>query len=272
MIRRALIPFVFLCVLCALPSPSIAQPASSGKLTITVVDPSRLVIPGATVTVVGIDDATKKKTIAPVKSSDKGIATFEGLPLGRYAVHGEFPGFELGAIGELRLKAGDNKHVLLLPLARMTAEITVGRDAQTAASDRGTTFGSALTREQIDALSDDPAEMAKQLQDMAGAGAAIRVDSFEGSQLPPKAQIKAIHITRDMFAAENHSAGGMFVDIITQPGIGPLRGVCGSASMTVRMDGRNPLIPRKGPAQRQNYGTQCRRPAHQGQEQLQRVG
>ena len=82
--------------------------------------------------------------------------------------------------------------------------MTVGRDPQTTASDRGSTFGTALTREQIEALSDDPDEMARQLQDMAGPGATMRVDSFEGAQLPPKAQIKAIHITRDTFAAENH--------------------------------------------------------------------
>ncbi|MCX6543618.1 MAG: TonB-dependent receptor [Acidobacteria bacterium] len=252
MTRRLFRSLALLYVLGGLSATSMAQPAPISRLIITVVDPSRLVIPGAVVTVVGIDDATKKTNIAPIKSTDRGLATFEGLPLGRYAVHGEFPGFELGAIGELRLKAGDNRHLLLLPLARMTTEITVARDPQTTASDRGTTFGSALTREQIDALSDDPNEMAKQLQDMAGAGAAIRVDSFEGQQLPPKAQIKAIHITRDKFAAENHSAGGMFVDIITQPGIGALQGTVRLSLADSALDGRNPLIPKKGPAQWQN--------------------
>ena len=74
---------------------------------------------------------------------------------------------------------------------------------------RGPTFGTALTREQIEALSDDPDELRAQLQDMAGPGAVIRVDSFEGGALPPKAQIKSIHITRDAFAAENHIAGGL---------------------------------------------------------------
>jgi hypothetical protein len=49
-------------------------------------------------------------------------------------------------------------------------------------------------------------------------GAVIRIDSFEGGSLPPKSMIKAIHITRDQFAAENHNAEGLFIDIITQPG------------------------------------------------------
>ena len=256
MIRRAILAVLLLLVFASLPAVSLAQtkPAPTGKLLITVVDQSRLVIPNATVTIVGIDVTTKKATIAPAKSSDKGVATFEGLAPGRYAVNGEFPGFEIGAINDLRVKAGDNKSVLMLPMAKMTEEITVGRDRQTVASDRGTTFGSALTREQIDALSDDPTEMARQLQDMAGTGATFRVDSFEGAQLPPKAMIKAIHITRDSFAAENHSAGGMFLDIITQPGVRPFSAGVRFGFYDNALDGRNPLIPKKGPAQAQNYG------------------
>ena len=87
---------------------------------------------------------------------------------------------------------------------------------------------------------------------MAGPGAVIRVDSFEGAQLPPKAQIKSIHITRDMFAAENHSAGGMFIDIITQPGIGAAARQRPVQLLRQRPRRRNPLVPKKGPARTQN--------------------
>jgi hypothetical protein len=230
-----------------------AQPARTGRLMVTAVDQSRLVVPGATITVVGLDAATKAATIAPAKSSEKGVATFEGLPPGRYSISAEFPGFEIGVIRELQLKAGDNRHVVVLRLARLSEEVTVGRDPQTRASDRGTTFGSALTREQIEALSDDPDEMARQLNDMAGVGAVMRVDSFEGAQLPPKAMIKAIHITRDSFAAENHSAGSMFIDIITQPGVRPMNGAVRFGFYDSGLDGANPLVPKKGPAQTVNY-------------------
>jgi hypothetical protein len=233
---------------------SVQGQTREARLLVTVVDPSNAVIPNATVAVVGTDDTTKKMTIAPVKTSDRGIATVEHLPPGRYSVTAEFPGFELGLLRDLRLRAGDNKHVLVLPMKKLAEEITVGRDPQQAAADRAGTFGTALTREQVEALSDDPDEMRRQLQDMAGPGAAFRVDSFEGQQLPPKAQIKSIHITRDMFAAENHSAGGMFIDIITQPGMGPLRGQGRFGFYDSAMDGRNPLIPKKGPAQTRSLG------------------
>jgi hypothetical protein len=100
--------------------------------------------------------------------------------------------------------------------------------------------------------------MAQQLQDMAGGNAVIRVDSFEGSRLPPKSMIKAIHITRDAFAAENHFAGGLFIDIITQPGIGPLRT---NVSMRIRdgsLSGTPAALPngtqqQKGPERFQSY-------------------
>jgi hypothetical protein len=254
-------PIVFvlswLVVFGAMSRPALAQaqtpPPRDGRLLLTVVDQSGGVIPGADVTVLGLDEVTKKKTIPPVKTSDKGVLTVEGLPPGRYSVSSEFPGFEIGLLRDIRIKSGDNKHVLVLPLKKLSEAVTVERDKQVAAADRAMTFGTALTREQIEALSDDPDEMARQLQDMAGPGAVIRVDSFEGQQLPPKSMIKSIHITRDAFAAETHSAGALFVDIVTQPGMGQLRGGGRFGFYDSAMEGSNPLIPRKGPAQSRQF-------------------
>ena len=94
-----------------------------------------------------------------------------------------------------------------------------------AASDpHGGSLTTQLTQEEINALSDDPNELVQQLQDMAGGNAVIKIDSFVGGALPPKAFIKSIHIIRDTFPAENHSAENDEIDIITQAGVGGLRG------------------------------------------------
>ena len=198
-----------------------AQTPRDVRLAVTVVDQTGAVIQNATVTVTPSTDP--KTPVAPVQTGEKGVATLQGLSPGRYSIHAEFSGFEPRLLKDVSLKAGDNKHVVVLALQGVQDSVTVARDAREAASDRRATFGTAMTREQIDALSDDPDEMAQQLQDIAGGNAVIRVDSFEGGRLPPKSAIKAVHITRDAFAAENHYAGGLFIDIITQPGIGPLR-------------------------------------------------
>ncbi len=116
---------------------SLAQTRTdTAKLIVTVVDPSGGVIPNASVTIVGLEGATKAATIAPIKTTDKGLATFDALPPGRYSITGEFPGFDLGLLKDIRLKAGENKHVLILPLRKMSDSVTVGRDAQQAAADR----------------------------------------------------------------------------------------------------------------------------------------
>jgi hypothetical protein len=246
--------FVFSWLIC-FALEALAQTPRDATLLVTVVDQTRAVIPASTVTVAGIEDATKAATIAPTPTSNQGVATISGLKPGRYSIQAEFAGFQPGVLKDVRLRAGENKHVIVLALENLQDSITVGRDAQEAAADRQSTFGSALTREQVDALSDDPDEMAKQLQEIAGGGAVLRVDSFEGARLPSKAQIKSIHITRDAFAAENHGAGGLFIDIITQPGVGPLRGGIRYNLRDGSLSGRSPFTPTKGPERSQNYGT-----------------
>src|SRR5919106_6602374 len=161
----------------------------NGTLHVTVVDATGAVIAGATVTVAGIDGATKAVTPEPVKTSDQGIATVTRLTAGRYSVQAEFPGFETRRLEDIRVRNGDNKQVILLPIEGVKQAVVVEQDRQLAAADpRGPSFGTTLTREQLDALSDDPDVLRQQLQEMAGPGAVIKIDSFEGSALPPKAQ------------------------------------------------------------------------------------
>src|SRR5258706_16206489 len=90
-------------------------------------------------------------------------------------------------------------------------------------------------------------DLQRQLTEMPGHGAVIRVESFEGAPRPPKSQIRSIHITRDGFAAENHNPNAFFVDIITQPGVGPMRGQLNLRSRPGTLSGSNLLTNTKGP-------------------------
>src|SRR5205809_8075305 len=89
--------------------------ATDVRLLVTVVDQTRAVIPAATVTVTGLDEATKI-AIAPTKTSDQGVATLTSLAQGRYTIQAEFPGFETGVLKEIRLRGGDNRHVIVLAI------------------------------------------------------------------------------------------------------------------------------------------------------------
>ena len=245
MLRGAL---AALLLLSAMRSSVAHAQGADGRLIVTVVDTSGAIVPGAKVTVGSLDDGARAAAFPPVTTTDKGAATIGGLLPGRYRVQAEFPGFEIGVLPEIRIRRGDNKHVLVLPLKKMEESVTVAQNAQAAAADpRGSAFKTVLTRQEIENLSDDRTEMARELQDLAGGNATIRVDSFAGAPLPPKAMIKSIHIVRDAFAAENHSAESEGIDIITQPGQEELSGGISSRLRDGALSARSPFVTEKGP-------------------------
>jgi hypothetical protein len=250
---RLIIPALLLALL--LPSAVSAQAQREARVQVTVVDPSGSVVPDATVSLIGLEASTQATALAPAKTTDKGIAVIERVIPGRYSIRAEFPGFDLGLLRDVRIRAGESRHAVVLPLQKVEDAVTVRRDIQAEAADRrASTFGLNLSQDQITALSDDPTELARQLAELAGPDAIIRVDSFEGQQLPPKAQIKSIHVTRDQFAAEAAQPGSTFVDVVTQPGIGPIRGSSNFALRDGSLTGRSQFTPTRGPEQFREYG------------------
>ena len=241
-------------VLAALLALGVGQaPTRDAKLIVTVTDQTQGVLPGATVTITGLDAATKSGAPLVTHTADKGLVTVDNLAQGLYSVRIDMDGFNPILIPDVKLAKGENKRNITMALKSMSETVTVKRDQQIVAADRGSvTFGSTLTREQIDQLPDDPVELEKALREMAGGDAIIRVDSFEGGRLPDKSQIKAIHISRDQFAAENHFAGGISIDIVTQAGSGPFR-MNGNYSLgDSALNGKSPLVPAKGASRNQN--------------------
>ncbi len=130
----------------------------------------------------------------------------------------------------------------------------VGRDPVSAAADpNGGSLTTQLTQDEIASLSDDPNELAQQLQDMAGGNAVIKIDSFVGGALPPKAFIKSIRIVRDTSPAENHSGESEGVEIVTQAGVGAIRGGFQSRLRDDVTNGKNPFVDVKAPERQENF-------------------
>src|SRR6476659_8858084 len=249
------VPTLLLLFVCLRPIPSLAQTARDGRVQVTVVDQTGGVVAGATVTLMGLETPTQAQATPTATTADNGIAVFERVVLGRYSLRAEFPGFDLGLLRDIRVRAGEQKLVVVLPLARLEQTVTVGRNLQDVASDRRSSqFGNEVTQSQLDALSDDPAELQRQLQELAGPDAIIRIDSFEGQQLPPKAQIKSIHVVRDQFAAESADPGSTFVDVVTQPGIGPILGTLNLTTRAEAFSGRSQFTDVRGPESFSNIG------------------
>jgi hypothetical protein len=250
--RTALVCVAF--VLFALTgTPAASQTARDATLRVGVVDQTGAVIVNAKVTLQPIEPAGAP---AEAITNERGEAAFTTLAPGRYAVRAEFPGFDPKELDDLRLRAGANtRREMKLNLAKIAQDVEVGQDPRDRALDpRSNAFGNVLTRAQIEALPDDPDEMEAALKEMAGPGATIRVDGFRGGKLPPKSQIQSIRFRRDLFAAENHGGGLVFVDIATRPGGGPLRGSVDFTFRDESLNARNAFAPRLG-AEQQHNGT-----------------
>ena len=242
------------CVLAGWPRAAAAQQTELATLKVVVKDPSGAVIPGAMVQLKGAEERTAAITRADLPSDGQGVAVADGLRPGRYAIEVAFPGFETLAVPDVRVRAGENKRDAVLKIQKLEDSVSVGRDKATVASDpNNDRFNTVLSRDQINALPDDPDEMERVLKEMAGPGATIRVDGFRGGKLPPKSQIRSIRFQRDAYAAENHMAGMVFVDIVTQPGLGPLRGSMDFLFRDDSLNARNAFQSEKGEEQTQQY-------------------
>lgn len=246
---------VFVCLaLGVMASTAMAQDGQRGRLRVTVVDQTGAVLPTATVTLTAQDGAGAGLRGKPVMATEAGVATVEDLAPGRYTLAVEFPGFEPTTLRDVRVRPGDNRQTVTLQLKRLDEEVTVGSSSL---DPKGNAFSTILTREMIEMLPDDPDEMEAVLKAMAPPGSQFRVDGFTGGRMPPKSQIRSIRLPRmDAFAAQNHGGmtGMMFIDIMTMPGAGPLRGSVDMSFQDDLFNARNPFTPVKGDEQFRQYG------------------
>jgi hypothetical protein len=244
-------------VLAAVASSAWAQtaPAGPSTLRVTVKDATDLGLPHATVV---LTDAQGGEYQAPV--DPQGVATFTGLQPGTYQVKASAEGFR-AVVLEVNVRRGNNAASATLTVA-ISEELTVSEQGADSRRDNG--FTQTLTADEIDALSDDPDEMAEQLMQMAGPGAQIFVDGFRGGRLPPKDQIQQIRFNSNSFSAEYHQAGMVRVEVITRPGMGGWRGRGNFGFRDESLNARNAFSDTKEPTQQQRYNISFQGPLAKG--------
>src|SRR5207244_789038 len=153
------------------------------------------------------------------------------------------------------LKTGANTVAVTLAIANVKDEIQVKQDKQEAGTDpRGDGFSSVLTEAQLAMLPDDPDEFEEAIRNMAGPGARFRVNGFGGGKFPPKSQIREIRFRTNQWAAENHEAGFMSVDIYTKPGVNQWHGSINTGFRDESLNARNAFAPFRGAEQDRRYG------------------
>ena len=223
--------------------------AQTGGVRGHVTDESGAVVPGATVTLSGPGGYSATAT-----AGNDGSYSFTNLPSGSYAIQASAP--DLGSRSPRRVSVNSGAQIanLVLSVALAKQQVTVAETSGPAVSTDASNNASAvvISGSDLDALSDNPDDLAADLQALAGPaagpnGGAIFIDGFSGGELPPKNSIREIRINQNPFSPEYDRLGFGRIEIFTKPGTDKFHADLGYNFATDKWNSRNPYAERKAP-------------------------
>ena len=228
---------IFVVLLFSILTVNLPAQTASGTLRGRITDPSGAVIPNATVTATAADG----KSVTTVTNS-QGNYEFKGLAPGDYTVTATAKGFAVDEEEAVKVAAGQMQQFdIALSIAVKKENVEVQEESPTVdVSPQNSASTLVLKGQDLDALSDDPDEMASELQALAGPsagpnGGQIYVDGFTAGELPPKSAIREIRINQNPFSAEYDKLGYGRIEIFTKPGTDQVpRPVHGRTAITRR--------------------------------------
>ena len=225
----------FIVIICA---AVVAAQQARGTLRGLITDELGAAIVGANVTLTDASGVEKKTT-----TNGEGVYTFAGLAPGKYSLRASAPGFAVSEAKDVDITGARQSLDLTLKVT-IEEKVTV---ADTAVSTDATNNANqtVIAGKDLDALPDDPDELAAELQALAGPsvgpnGGQIFIDGFTGSTLPSKDAIREIRINQNPFAAENDQPSAR-IDVLTRPGTDKLRGGASMNFNDESLNSRNPF-------------------------------
>jgi hypothetical protein len=237
-----------------------ATVAAQGRATLrgSVNDEAGAVIVGATVT---LTDASGGSPKTATSGADGGFV-FNSLTPGKYMIHAEAGGFSASEPLEVEVTAARRDPLTLtLKVAEIESEVSVAAETPINTDAANNANQQVISGKDLEALPDDPDELAAALQALAGpsigpGGGQIFIDGFSGANMPPKESIREIRINQNPFAAENDQPSGR-IDILTRPGTDKFRGGANFSFTDESLNSRNPFAvssSKRAPYQIRRYG------------------
>jgi hypothetical protein len=237
---------------------------SEGMLRGRVLDQQGGVVEGAVITLVDSDGAT-----ITANSDGTGVFTVSAEP-GIYTLQARARGFSIyqqlveiapGTAAPLDLN---------LTVAVEQEDVTVISEGASLQLAPEMNIGAMiLTGDDLDALPEDPDELAEALEALAGpsagpSGGQIYIDGFTGGRLPPRSSIREIRINQNPFSSEFERIGFGRIEILTKPGSDRYRGQLNFGFNDAVLNSRYPFAPTRAPYQSRNFGAEFGGPVVKG--------
>ncbi len=230
----------------ALVSPLAHAQTATGSLHGLVTDPSGAAVVGAEVQL-----TTPNGAVLTTKSGKDGTYQFKSLSPGKYALKVQSKGFSAYEVSSIDIAAGQPLKVdvgLSILVEQQNLQVTdqgSSPGALDVSADSNATQ-MVLKGEDLQALPDDPDDLASDLQALAGPsvgpnGGQIYIDGFTGGQIPPKSSIREIRINQNPFSSEYDKLGYGRIEIFTKPGTDNWHGQLSVTGNTAGFNAKNPF-------------------------------
>ncbi|HEU4510373.1 MAG TPA: carboxypeptidase-like regulatory domain-containing protein [Pyrinomonadaceae bacterium] len=233
-------------------SPAVSQ-QNSAAVRGRISDEMNASIVGASVTITDTAGQTKSTV-----SNNEGTYAFNGLTPGKYVLRAAAKGFAPSG-NEVDLKAGPGSSVdLTLKVTIEEQRVTVAGETPVSTDSTSNANQIVISGKELDALPDDPDELAAVLQALAGPtagpnGGQIVVDGFSNAALPSKSAIREVRINQNPFAAENDQPAAR-IDVLTRPGTDVMKVSTYMNFNDESLNSRNPFTSHRQSFQVRQFG------------------
>lgn len=243
---------ILLLLASAAAAPALAQ--GVGTLTGQVLDETGGALSGAR-----IELRSQKGGGARATTDANGRYDVAGLRPGLYAVTVTKRLFVQQQRSDVAIAAGAQATLdFRLALAPMEERVTVDEGSGVSTDPEAGAGAIVLKGKDLEALPDDPDELADALQALAGpaagpSGAQVYIDGFSGGRLPPRASIREIRINANPFSAQFDRMGHGRIEILTRPGTENWRGQASTSFNDATLNARDPFAANRPPYQRRRW-------------------